>query len=62
MTKLPASTAVIVSLLAPSAAVAAEKTITLAVKNMYMRRLPWNDQGEPPSRAWCNQRHGVGRG
>jgi periplasmic mercuric ion binding protein len=40
MTKLPASVAVIVSLLASSAAVAAEKTITLAVKNMYCAACP----------------------
>ena len=40
MTKLPASVAVFVSLLASSAAVAAEKTITLAVKNMYCAACP----------------------
>jgi periplasmic mercuric ion binding protein len=40
MTKLPASIAVIISVLAPSAAVAAEKTITLAVKNMTCAACP----------------------
>ncbi len=40
MTKLPVSAAVIVSVLASSAAFAAEKTITLAVKNMYCASCP----------------------
>ncbi len=40
MTKLPTSVAVIVSLVTSSAAVAAEKTITLAVKNMTCAACP----------------------
>ncbi len=40
MTKLPAFVAVIVSVLAASAAVAAEKTITLAVRNMTCAACP----------------------
>ncbi|HZV06219.1 MAG TPA: mercury resistance system periplasmic binding protein MerP [Gemmataceae bacterium] len=40
MTKLPASVAVIVSLLASSSAFAAEKTITLAVQNMTCSACP----------------------
>ena len=40
MTKLPASLAIIVSLLVSSAAVAAEKTITLAVQHMTCAACP----------------------
>jgi periplasmic mercuric ion binding protein len=40
MTKLPASVAVIVSVLAASAAFAAEKTITLAVQHMTCTACP----------------------
>ncbi len=40
MTKLPASVAVIVSLLASSSAFAAEKTITLAVQHMTCSACP----------------------
>ena len=55
MTKLPASVAVIVSVLASSSAFAAEKTITLAVQHMTCAALPRNGQGEPSSRAWRYQ-------
>lgn len=40
MTKLPAAIAVIASLLVSSAAVAAEKTVTLAVQNMTCALCP----------------------
>jgi len=40
MTKLPTSLAIIASLLAPSAAFAAEKTITLAVQHMTCAACP----------------------
>ena len=40
MTKLPTSLAIIASLLAPSAAFAAEKTITLAVQQMTCAACP----------------------
>jgi mercuric ion binding protein len=40
MTKLPASVAVIVGVLASSAAFAAEKTITLAVQHMTCAACP----------------------
>jgi len=41
MSKLLTSLALVVSVLAPSAACAAEKTITLAVKNMYCADCPF---------------------
>jgi periplasmic mercuric ion binding protein len=40
MSKLPASLALAVSALASSAAFAADKTVTLAVKNMYCAACP----------------------
>jgi len=41
MSKLLASAAIVVGVLAPSTALAAEKTITLAVKNMYCADCPF---------------------
>ena len=41
MAKLLVSAALIVSVLAPSAAFAADKTVTLAVKNMYCADCPF---------------------